>query len=178
PVTRRSALVAGALGVAALGAFSGFGGSGVAHAVSYNPADYPSWDDVEKARQNESAKAAEIERIENHIAQLKQAVAEAQAAAEKAGEEYYEAQQAYYQAAYRTDELQAQADEEAKRATTAAAAAAKVASQLARSSGESTPYELLFAESAGDADQLLAQLGQLDKLAQRNESVYAEAIAA
>src|SRR5690606_23539893 len=64
PVTRRSALVAGALGVAALGAFSGFGGSGVAHAVSYNPADYPSWDDVEKARQNESAKAAEIERIE------------------------------------------------------------------------------------------------------------------
>ncbi len=178
PVTRRSALAVGALGVVALGAFGAVRGSSSAYAITYNPDDYPSWDDVERAKQSESAKAAEVSRIEAHIAELKAAVAAAQEAAEKAADDYYAAQQEYYEAAYRADELQAQADEEAERAAAAAAAAAKVASQLSRSSGESTPYELLFAESAGDADELLSKLGQLDKLAQRNESIYADAVAA
>lgn len=164
--------------MASLGALAAFNGSSRAAAITYNPEDYPTWDDVERARRNEADKASEVSRIESHIAQLKNAVAEAQAAAEKAADEYYEAQQAYYEAAYRADELQSQADEQAKQATKAAAAAAKVASQLSRSSGDSTPYELLFAESADDADELLSKLGRLDKLAQRNESIYAEAVAA
>ena len=162
----------------AAGAFGALRGSGSAFAISYDPSDYPTWDDVERARSNESSKAGEISRIENYIAQLKAAVATAQAAAEKAADEYYAAQQEYYQAAHRADELQGQADDQAKKASQAAAAAAKVASQLSRASGDNTPYELLFADSAGDADNLLSKLGQLDKLAERNESIYASAVAA
>jgi len=178
PVTRRGAMAAGVLGVAAAGAFSAFRGSGSAFAISYDPSDYPTWDDVQRARSNESAKASEIARIENYIADLKARVAAAQAAAEKAADEYYTAQQEYYQAAHKADELQGQADDEAKKASQAAAAAAKVASKISRASGDNTPYELLFADSAGDADNLLSKLGQLDKLAERNESIYGAAVAA
>ncbi|WP_308291599.1 peptidoglycan DD-metalloendopeptidase family protein [Microbacterium sp. G2-8] len=178
PVTRRGALAVGALGVIGLGAFGAIRGASPAAAITYNPEDYPSWDDVERARQNESAKASEVTRIEGLIEELKASVAAAQEAARKAADEYYAAQQEYYEAAYRAEELQKQADDQAKKATEAAEAAAKVASQLSRSSGESTPYELLFAESAGDADELLSKLGQMDKLAQRNDSIYAGAVAA
>ncbi|MGO1307833.1 MAG: M23 family metallopeptidase [Microbacterium gubbeenense] len=178
PVTRRGAIAAGVLGVAAAGAFGALRGSGSAFAISYDPADYPTWEDVERARSSQSSKASEISRIEGYIAQLKAAVAEAQAVAEKAADEYYAAQQEYYQAAHRADELQGQADDQATKASEAAAAAAKVASTISRASGDNTPYELLFADSAGDADNLLSKLGQLDKLAERNESIYASAVAA
>lgn len=59
-VTRRGAFGLGALGVAA---FAAFGiGSGVSAAYA---ASYPSWDDVQRAKNNEAAKAAEITRIES-----------------------------------------------------------------------------------------------------------------
>jgi murein DD-endopeptidase MepM/ murein hydrolase activator NlpD len=179
PLSRRSALVAGVLGVAAIGAFNTFGpAAGGAFAATYNPDDYPSWEDVERARGNEAAKAAEVARIEALIAGLEQRVKETQAEAEAAANAYYEAQQAYYQAAYRADELQKQADEQAAKADEAAVAAARLASQLSRSGGDSTSLEVFFSDSAENADQLLTQLGQMDKLIERNESVYAEAAAA
>ncbi|WOF22617.1 peptidoglycan DD-metalloendopeptidase family protein [Microbacterium betulae] len=180
PMSRRRALAIGAvLGVAAIGAVtvaSPFGSAAVA--ATYNPDDYPSWADVEKARNDESAKASEVTRIENLIAGLKQRVAETQAAAEAAADAYYEAQQAYYQAAYRADELQKQADEQSAKADEAALTASRLAAQLARSGGDDTSLEILFAGSSENADQLLTQLGQMDKLIERNESVYAQAAAA
>ncbi|GAA4774821.1 peptidoglycan DD-metalloendopeptidase family protein [Microbacterium gilvum] len=179
PVSRRNALVFGALGIAtasALVATSPFGPA--AHAVTYNPDDYPTWDDVEAARNDESAKAAEVSRIEGLIAGLEQRVAETQAAAKAAADELYEAQQALFEASYRADELQRQADEQAVKADEAAATAARLAAQLARSGGDDTSLEVLFAGSAENADQLLTQLGQMDKLIERNESVYAAAVAA
>ncbi|MGX9348899.1 peptidoglycan DD-metalloendopeptidase family protein [Microbacterium sp. KNMS] len=182
PISRRNALVMGALGVAAIGAAtatSPFGpGVSGAFAASYNPDDYPSWEDVEAARNNEAAKAAEVQRIEGLIAGLKQRVAETQAAAKAAADAYYAAQQAFYEAAYRADELQKQADEQAEKADAAALTAARLAAQLSRSGGDDTSLELLFAGSAENADQLLTQLGQMDKLIERNESVYAEAASA
>ncbi|MBP2436399.1 peptidoglycan DD-metalloendopeptidase family protein [Microbacterium amylolyticum] len=180
PVSRRGALTAGALSVVAAGTFGALSFSPFAFAatISYDPSDYPTWEDVESARSNESAKASEVSRIEALITQLRGAVAEAQAAAERASQEFYEAQQEYFESAFRAEELQGQADEEAERAAAAAAAAARVASQRVRAGGESTAFDLLFAESAGDADELLSKLGQMDKLAQRNESIYADAVAA
>ncbi|MGI6879063.1 M23 family metallopeptidase [Microbacterium sp. gxy059] len=177
-VSRRSALAAGAIGVLGLGVYGSLRSPGSAWAVSYDPADYPTWEDVERARGNQSAKAGEIRRIEGYIADLKNRVAAAQEAARIAGEEYYEAQQDFYEASFRAEELQQQADDESTKADEAAQAAAKVASSLARTGGESTPYEVLFADSAANADELLAKLGQMDKLASRNESIYAAAVAA
>ncbi|MDN3310136.1 peptidoglycan DD-metalloendopeptidase family protein [Microbacterium oryzae] len=179
PLSRRNALIFGALGVATIGAGVGaFGAKQSAAALTYNPDDYPSWDDVEAARGDEAAKAAEVSRIEGLIAGLQSRVEETKAAAKAAADDYYAAQQAFYEAAYRADELQKQADEQAEKADAAAQTAARLAAQLSRSGGDDTSLELLFAGSAENADELLTQLGQMDKLIERNESVYAEAASA
>src|SRR5690606_25490229 len=108
-LTRRNALGLGVLGFAALSAFGI--GSGVTAAYA---ASYPSWDDVQRAKNNEAAKAAEVSRIEGLIQSLTQKVAETQAAAEAAGNEFFEAQQAYFDAIAKADALQAQADAQAQ----------------------------------------------------------------
>ncbi|WP_242497814.1 M23 family metallopeptidase [Microbacterium protaetiae] len=171
-VTRRSALALGVLGVAALGV------AAAPRIPAAYAADYPSWDDVQKAKSNESAKKAEISRIETLIQNLKVASAQAQAAAEKAGDEYYEAQQAYLDAARRADDLQNQADKQAATAKDAADKAGRVAAQLYRKGGDSASLELFLSGSAANADDLLARLGTMDKLLDANQAVYAEAVSA
>src|SRR5690606_29420188 len=116
-------------------------------AAAYDPNDYPSWADVQNARGNESAKAAETRRIEGLIAQLKENVAAAQARAKEAADAYYAAQEAAFTAAQRLEELQKQADEAAKTAEEAELAAARLAAQLTRTSGNETSLGVLFAES-------------------------------
>ena len=172
-LNRRSALTLGAVGVAALGAFGI--GSGVSAAFA---AGYPTWEDVERARANEAAKAAEITRIEGLIASLAQRVAAANQAAEIAGNEFYAAQQAYFEAAEYADQLQAQADEQAALADGSARKAGQVAAQLYRNGGDDASLELFFAGSAANADDLLARLGQMDKLLQHNRTIYDTAISA
>ncbi len=172
---RRSALKYGALGAVALGAFgaatSGFNSPAVA-------ADYPSWDDVQAAKANEAAKAGEISRIQGLIQGLQSEVARTQAEVQARSDEYYAAQQAYQDADYRAQLIQQQADAEAAKATDAASKAGKVAAQLYRSGGDDTSLDLFFSGSAASADDLLAKLGTMDKLLERNKSVYASAVAA
>src|SRR5690606_37565887 len=172
-LTRRNALGIGALSVAALSAFGI--GSGVTAAYA---ASYPSWDDVQRAKNNEAAKAAEVSRIQGLIQSLKQRVAETQAAAEAAGNEYYEAQQAYFGAIAEAESLQAQADEQSQIADDSARKAGQVAAQLHRNGGDDTALELFFAGSAANADDLLSRLGTMDKLLEYNQSVYDSAVAA
>ena len=74
------------------------------------------------------------------------------------------AQQAYFDAAYRADQLQLQADEQAATALDAANKAGRVAAQLYRNGGDDTSLELFFSGSAATADDLLARLGTMDKL--------------
>ncbi|WP_309065954.1 M23 family metallopeptidase [Microbacterium sp.] len=172
-VTRRGALAVGALSAVALSAFGITSGVNAAHAASY-----PSWDDVQRAKANEAAKAAEITRIEGLIQALTQRAAEAEAAARAAGDEFYAAQQAYFDQAAKADDLQAQADEKAKLADETARKAGQVATQLYRNGGDETALELFFSGSAEGADSLLARLGTMDKLLEYNSSVYDEAVAA
>ncbi|GAA5033891.1 peptidoglycan DD-metalloendopeptidase family protein [Microbacterium fluvii] len=171
-LSRRGALGLGAFGLVALGA--------VATPFVSNAwaVDYPSWDDVQKAKKSESAKAAEVSRIEGLISGLQSEVARTQALAEQAADEFYDAQQAYFDAAQRAETLQEQADEQAQKAVDAANKAGQVASQLYRSGGDDASLELFFAGSAASADDLLARLGTMDKLISRNQSVYAEAVTA
>lgn len=172
-MSRRSALGVGALGVVSFSALLG----GFAASPAF-AAEYPSWDDVEAARNNESSKAGEIQRIEGLIQNLADDVARKQAAAQTAADEYYVAQQEYFDAAQRADSLQEQADAQASAATEAANKAGRVAAQLYRDGGDDTSLQLFFAGSAASADDLLARLGTMDKLLERNQSVYADAITA
>lgn len=171
--TRRNALGLGAVSVAALSAFGIGAGVNAAYAATY-----PSWEDVERAKNNESAKAGEVTRIEGLINSLTQRVADTQAAAQAAGDEFFAAQQAYFGAIAESEALQSQADAQAKIADESARKAGQVAAQLYRNGGDDTALELFFAGSAENADQLLSRLGTMDKLLQYNQSVYDDAVAA
>ena len=171
-VTRRSALAIGILGVAAAGVVA------APRIPAAFAADYPSWDDVQRAKRSESAKSAEVSKIETLIANLKAAAAAAQQKAELAGDAYFQAQQDFLDAARRADDLQDQADKQAKKADEAADKAGQVAAQLYRNGGDNASLELFLSGSAKGADDLLARLGTMDKLLDANQTVYAEAVAA
>ncbi|GAA1235477.1 murein DD-endopeptidase MepM/ murein hydrolase activator NlpD [Microbacterium phyllosphaerae] len=172
-VSRRSAITLGALSVVALSAFGVSSGVTAAYAASY-----PSWDDVQNAMKNESAKASEVTRIEGLIQSLKQRVADAQAKAQLAGEEYNAAQLAYFDAIAVAEELQSQADAQAVVADDATTKAAQLAAQIYRNGGDDTALELFFAGSADNADELLSRLGTMDKVYQYNQTVHDNAVAA
>ncbi|MGW9158875.1 peptidoglycan DD-metalloendopeptidase family protein [Microbacterium sp. NPDC055665] len=172
-LSRRGALGLGVLSVVALSAFGISNGVSAAYAASY-----PSWDDVQRAKSSEAAKAAEVTRIEGLIQSLTQKVAETQAVAKATADEFYEAQQKYFAAATEADSLQAKADEQSAKADESAKKAGQVAAQLYRNGGDDTSLELLFTGSADNADELLARLGTMDKLFEYNQSVYDDAVAA
>ncbi|MFD5224419.1 peptidoglycan DD-metalloendopeptidase family protein [Microbacterium sp. NPDC058342] len=172
-VTRRGAITVGALSAIALTAFGVANGTQAAHA-----ADYPSWDDVQRAKASESAKGAEIKRIEGLIQSLTQRAAAAEAAARAAGDEFYEAQQAFFEQAQAAEDLQSQADEQAKIADESSVKAGQVATQLYRTGGDQAALELFLADSSGSADDLLSRLGSMDQLLEYNKTVADKAAAA
>ncbi|MFG6475439.1 M23 family metallopeptidase [Microbacterium sp. P06] len=175
-VDRRTMLTFGGLGIVALGAIGGaVGGPLVPGAFA---ATYPSWPDVERAKASEASKAAEVTRIQGLISNLSSEVTRTQAEAQAASDIYYAAQQDFLNAAYQADQLQAQADAKGAEATDAANQAGQVAAQLYRKGGDDASLELFFAGSAASADDLLSRLGTMDKLLDRNQSVYAAAVAA
>jgi len=140
--------------------------------------DYPSWDDVQNAKNNEQAKAQEITRIEGLIAASQAKVAETQAIAAQRGAEYQKAQEAFDAADYTATTIQAQADASKAAADAATARAGLLAAQLYRSGGNAQMAAGLLLGDDGDADQLLAKLGQAGKLAEINDGVYSAALAA
>lgn len=172
PVNRRSAIGIGIVSLAAIGV-----GAGATIAPAF-AASYPSWDDVQRAKNNEKAKAGEVGRIQGLINQLTANVNSTRAEADRLAEVFFVAQQQFFDATQRADDLQAQADEQAASAVEAANKAGKVAAQLYRNGGDDTAMELFFAGSAAGADDLLARLGSMDKLVQRNSKVYAAAVTA
>lgn len=172
PLSRRMALGLGGLGILGLGALgAGFGSAAYAD-------DYPSWDDVQRAKNNEAAKASEVSRIEGLIAGLQADVQNKQAEAARLADEYAAAQDAYETAAATADSLQSQADAEAARATETAQKLGRLAAQQYRSGGDDATLELFFSGSAASADDLLARLGTMDRLVAANQGVYADAVSA
>ena len=172
PMSRRVALGLGGLGVIGLTAL----GAGIGSAAFAD--GYPSWDDVQRAKNNEAAKAAEVTRIEGLIAGLQADVAAKQAEAERLGAEYVAAQEAYETAVANAASLQEQADAQAAIADASAQKLGRLAAQQYRASGDDAALELFFSGSAATADDLLAKLGTMDRLVAANQGVYAEAVGA
>jgi murein DD-endopeptidase MepM/ murein hydrolase activator NlpD len=148
-------------------------GAPAAFAVSY-----PSWDDVQAAKNDESAKAGQITEIEGLITTLNNNVATTQQAAQDAGNAYFDAQQAFALASSKAETLQAQADQQAQAATDAAKKAGEVAAQLYRNGGDDTTLQLFFSDSAKSADDILSELGQADMLLEQNKAIYDAAVLA
>lgn len=149
--------------------------SGVVVSQSASATDYPSWADVENARANESAKAAQIAKIQGLIASLQVEVDAAIAEATAKGEEYGVAMEKYGAAEQTAGQLEAQATKSQEQADAAAAQAGRLAAQLYRSGGSDLSMNLLMEKTSDGADKLLSKLGNMSKLAERSNAIYASA---
>jgi septal ring factor EnvC (AmiA/AmiB activator) len=125
-------------------------------------ADYPSWDDVQAAKQNEASAQAEADRISGLLDEL-------EATATTLTNEALERGQEYLVATYNRDAAQTSADDLETRAIEAAATAeatkkqvGQIAAQLYKSGGDNGTVNLLL---NGDAsEQLLYKLGTMSQL--------------
>ncbi|MGO4301268.1 peptidoglycan DD-metalloendopeptidase family protein [Leifsonia sp. RAF41] len=174
--SRRGALRAALAGLAV--AAVAIVGSVAAPAYAEN---YPSWQDVQNAKANESAANAQVDRINGLISQLKGEVASTQAAAVKRGEELEAAQTALDNATMRALDLESQAAASQKKADDASAQAGKLAAQLYRTGGRNLTANLFLSgnkASTTSPDKLLSGLGSMSKLVEQSNQVYTDAKAA
>lgn len=140
--------------------------------------DYPSWDDVQNAKANESAKNAQVANIQSLIVNLQSEVTAAKALAEQRGGEFLDAQAKFDEADQRSQQLEAQATASQTKADQATTQAGRLAAQLYRSGGSDLSMNLLMEKSSAGADELLAKLGSMSKLVQRSSDIYETALAA
>jgi hypothetical protein len=136
---------------------------------------FPSWDQVNAAKQNEQAKAAEVSNINGLLDQLEDETARLTDEALQRGQEYLQAKSAAEAAASYAETLQAQADAAAEKADLATTQAGQLAAQLYRSGGDTTTNLLL---NQGDSSSLLYRLGTMSKLTEQTSRIRDAAEAA
>lgn len=137
-------------------------------------ADYPSWDDVQAARQSKAATEAEVARVQSALAGLQAQVDSTRADSQSKGDLYQAAQQKYDEAAFRAAELQKQADVAQTAASKSRQQAAELAARLSRSGGDDISTRLFF--SGAKAKSLLAQLGLASMVKTQSAGLYEKAI--
>ncbi len=136
--------------------------------------DYPTWEDVQNAKRNQSATAAEIDRIEGILIALENEAVELGKIAQIKAEEYAQARDALAAATHKVERLGVRADEAQERADESATRAARLIAQLARTGGGDLTLGLLIG-SASDTDQLLARLGTMNRLTESSSDILARA---
>ena len=127
-------------------------------------ADYPSWDDVNAAKQNEASKNAEIANLTSLIGQLQQQAAALGDVAVQKGNEYLKATAALQAATQTADTAKQRSDDAATKAAEAKTQFAQLTVELYRSGGNQTANLFL---SGAKADSLLYQLGAMNKLTEQ-----------
>jgi len=136
--------------------------------------DYPTWDDVVKARASEAATVAEIARISALIESLRAEVERTQAEAIAAGERYQEADQDFQEAALKAQKLKAQADEKEALAAQSKQQAGEIVAQQYRSGNGDVSTNLLV--NAAKADDILYTFGMADKFTEQTAAIYEKAL--
>ncbi|TAM66856.1 MAG: NlpC/P60 family protein [Microbacteriaceae bacterium] len=140
--------------------------------------DYPSWNDVQQAKQNVAQQQALVDKITGLINGLQTQVNAANLVAQKAAEAYLQAQAQLDEATQKAADLQRQADAAAKKAQTSKMRAGLLASHLARTGGQNPSVDLMLNGDNGNAaETLLYQLGTMSKLTQQSQGIYDQAIA-
>jgi cell wall-associated NlpC family hydrolase len=135
--------------------------------------DYPSWDDVLAAQQNEQATRDQIAEIEGILEKLEAEAAELGKVASARAEELNAANVALQTATDRADRLDASATAAQERADESSQRAGQLIAQLARTGGGNMTIALLFSL---DADDLLGSLGTASKLSEQAAALYDQAI--
>ena len=136
--------------------------------------DYPTWDEVQKAKQNEAAKRAQIARIESIIAGLEGDAASYSRVALERAEEYNQAMVARDAASTRAEKLQGRADAALATSQRSRERAGQLIAYVARSGSGDLTTQLLF--GLGDPDDLLSALGSASKLSEQTTLLYERAL--
>lgn len=161
----RAAALAVALGLAIMGT--------TIMAPAY-ATDYPSWDDVENARNDEAAKAAAVDQINALISTLTAEAERTQKDAEAKATIWQEADNKFQAANAKANALQKQADAASAKAAGSAQRAGQIVAQLMRGGGGDNTMNLLL--NSKDADDLLNTLGMSQKVSEQSYAIYERAL--
>lgn len=148
-----------------------FGGLQYIPAQPAYAVDLPTWEDVQRAKENEAAGAAKVAEIKNLLVEVEKEMAQLQSAAEAAAQQAQQAQQEFEAADSRHQALAGQAENSKKEATLAADSAASVVAQMYRSGGVDRNLELFLNSDAASADALLSRLSLMSKASERTTSL-------
>ncbi|WP_241988860.1 C40 family peptidase [Cryobacterium sp. TMT1-2-2] len=163
------------LSAVAMGAVSAVTASvAAAGGAAFAAPDYPSWNDVEKAKQNESTKQAEIATLGELLNGLASQAAKAVTTAQIAAEAYRVTQDALDAATLRETSLRELAATAEATAATSKMRAGLIAAHLAKSGASGLSLNLFL--NGNSADDLLSQLGTASKLSEQSEQIYTEAV--
>jgi murein DD-endopeptidase MepM/ murein hydrolase activator NlpD len=150
-------------------------GALVTASIAWTPAyaaDYPSWDEVNQARNDEATAQALVNQIEAALVALQAEAARTQADAEAKGLAYQEADQAFQEQAAEAANLQQQADAANALAEQSAQQAGQLAAQLVR--GGDPTVNLLV--NTGSAEDLLGSLEMSNRVGVQSYLILAQAL--
>lgn len=143
--------------------------------ASFKTLDLPTWDDVQEAKKNKTAAAAQVTEIEGLLVQVQAQVEDARAKSDVAVAKAEAAEKQFREAHFKAEELQKHAAESAAKAKEAADNASTLISQMYRSGGVDRNLELFLETDANTADALLDRLAMMQKATERNTSISEEA---
>ena len=141
---------------------------------SYAVPSYPTWSEVQAAKKSVTKKKALIARFNTILAAQLKEEEKLSKISLQLGEKYNIAKQQLKQISDKVATLQAQADVANAQANEAKSRIAQIASQMYRNGSSGTGISLLL--NAGQADNLLYQLGARDRLAVQNDTTYRKAV--
>jgi len=137
--------------------------------------EYPSWQDVLEARENEEKTQEKIEELQGLIDELATEYQAAEEEAARLGQIFVEAQQDLDDAIYTQEQLQAEANAAAETAEESRMQAGQFVAELARVGGGDLQATIFV--NADEADGLLRRLGYASKIAEQTDGIYSKALA-
>lgn len=155
-------------------AFALTASGGIPAAAAPNP-EYPSWAEVQAAKQSQAATAAQVAKLEGLVAELHAQSAELEKAAMLRAEDALIARNDLEAAEAKTTRLAGQLADAQQRAESSGALAAALVARLARLGGGDASSVLAFS-SGEDADRLLSRLGTMSKLSQSSTALVEQAV--
>ncbi|MGN6125157.1 MAG: C40 family peptidase [Humibacter sp.] len=138
--------------------------------------EYPSWNDVQHAKQNVQAQQALVDKITGLVAELQSNVDAANKAADIAAETYLETKIKLDAATTTAHDLASKSKAAEKTAKTSAMRAGLLASHLAKAGGDSSINLLLSGGKIDESNQLLYQLGTMSQLTEQSTTIYRQAV--
>ncbi|MDH6238264.1 NlpC/P60 family protein [Cryobacterium sp. CG_9.6] len=135
---------------------------------------YPSWDDVQQAKQNEATKRAEIEKITGLLGALRASAEAAATSSQVTAEAYRVTQDALDAATKREASLTRQAATAEAAAATSKMRAGLIAAHLSKAGAGGLSLNLFL--NGNTADDLLHQLGTASKLSEQSQAIYDQAL--